>query len=111
VSGSRVPPAATLADGLRPALVGHRPFEVARSRLAGALVVDDQAIVEALRLTLLYARLVVEPSGAAALAGALQLAATTPMENIGVLLTGGNIDPALLARLVAEDNSESVVKR
>jgi threonine dehydratase len=109
-SGERVkvPPAATLADGLRPTLVGRHPFEIARGRLAGALVVDDKAIAQALRLTLLHAKLVVEPSGAAALAGALQLAATSPMDNIGVLLTGGNIDPALLCQILADHATEPV---
>jgi threo-3-hydroxy-L-aspartate ammonia-lyase len=104
----KVPPAATLADGLRPTLIGRHPFQITRSRLAGALVVDDQAIAEAVCLTLLHAKLVVEPSGAAALAGALQLAATTPMDNIGVLLTGGNIDPALLGQLVTQYTAEPV---
>jgi threonine dehydratase len=98
----KVPPAPTLADGLRPALVGRHPFEIARSRLAGALVVDDRAIAEAMRLTLVHTKLLVEPSGAAALAGALQLAATIGPKNIGVLLTGGNIDPAQLVRQLAD---------
>jgi threonine dehydratase len=97
-----VPPAPTIADGLRPSLVGRLPFDIARTRLAGALTVDDEAIAQALCLTLFHTRLLVEPSAAAGLAGALQLAAGTSMENVGVVLTGGNVEPAVLARLVAD---------
>jgi threonine dehydratase len=46
--------------------------------------------------------LLVEPSGAAGLAGAMRLAARTQMANIGVVLTGGNAELAVIARLVAE---------
>jgi threonine dehydratase len=97
-----VTPVATLADGLRPACVGDLPFRIAREAVTGVLHVDDRAISHALRLALFHLKLVVEPSAAAALAGALIVAATGNYRRIGVVLTGGNIDPGLLAQIVAE---------
>jgi threonine dehydratase len=96
-----VEPAPTLADGLRPSCVGRLPFQIARERIAGVVEVDDEAIADALRLALFHAHLLVEPSAAAGLAGALRLAAEHAFTDIGVVLTGGNVEPAVLTRLVA----------
>jgi threonine dehydratase len=97
-----VPPAPTLADGLRPARVGTLPFEIVRDAIAGVSTVDDLEIGRALCLALLHTKMLVEPSAAAALAGALRLAASGVRGDIGVLLTGGNVDAGLVGRLLAE---------
>lgn len=68
-----VDPAPTIADGLRPGCVGDLPFAVARDVVRGVVRVDDDAIAEAFRLLLLELKVLVEPSGAAGLAGALRL--------------------------------------
>jgi threonine dehydratase len=100
-----VPPAPTLAEGLRPSLVGRLPFDITSNRIAGVVRVDDDDIARAVCLALFHARLLVEPSGAAGLAGALRLAAGGSFDDIGVILTGGNVEPALIARLVGEYGS------
>ncbi|BCB74979.1 pyridoxal-phosphate dependent enzyme [Phytohabitans flavus] len=97
-----VPPAPTLADGLRPSLVGRLPFEILRTRVAGVVPVDDDDIGLAVCLALFHTKLLLEPSGAAGLAGALRLAASGSYTDIGVVLTGGNAEAGLIARLVAE---------
>jgi threonine dehydratase len=97
-----VEPARTLADGLRPSLVGHLPFEIVRESIAGVLEVTDDAIGHALCLALFQAKLLVEPSAAAALAGAISVASTGSYRDIGVILTGGNVDPRLVAGLIGE---------
>jgi threonine dehydratase len=102
-----VPPAPTLADGLRPSCVGRLPFEIARSAVAGMVRVDDGDIGRALCRALFHARLVLEPSAAAGLAGAFRLAASRPGTDIGVVLTGGNVEPGLLARLVTEHGADT----
>jgi threonine dehydratase len=105
LSGGRrisVPPAPTLAEGLRPSLVGRLPFEITRERIAGVVRVDDDDIAAAVCLALFHAKLLVEPSGAAGLAGALRVAAGGSFDDIGVVLTGGNAEPAVLAGLVAD---------
>nr|WP_230416951.1 pyridoxal-phosphate dependent enzyme [Micromonospora tarapacensis] len=111
-----VGPAPTIADGLRPACVGELPFAILRTRLRGVVRVDDEEIAEAFRLLLMELKVLAEPSGAAGLAGALRLtAAGVPgrpgadpdgadgpsQRTVGVVLTGGNVEADLVARLAA----------
>jgi threonine dehydratase len=92
----------TIADGLL-AELSPRTFAILSEHLAGIVMVDDAAIVDAMRLLFGRAKLVVEPSGAAALAGLLALArpdtcratASPPIplpDQVGVILSGGNLD-------------------
>jgi threonine dehydratase len=97
-----VPPAPTLADGLRPSRVGELPFEITHGSIAGVVRVDDRAIARALCLALFHTKLLIEPSAAAGLAGAFRIAAAGAFRQIGVVLTGGNAEPAVVARLVAD---------
>jgi threonine dehydratase len=104
-----VPVGPTIADGLRPDTIGRLPFEVCRSAVSRVVIVDEPAIADAMCLALVYARLLVEPSAATALAGALALTAETGHEvrDVGVVLTGGNVDPALVARVLAERDARA----
>ncbi|MEU8422824.1 pyridoxal-phosphate dependent enzyme [Micromonospora sp. NPDC048835] len=104
-AGVRVPvaPAPTIADGLRPSCVGELPFAIVRDTLRGVVRVDDDEIAEAFRLILTELRVVAEPSGAAGLAGALRLPRQRDRQRtVGVVLTGGNVEAALVARLLAQ---------
>jgi threonine dehydratase len=106
-----VAPAPTLADGLRPSRVGELPFDILRTALTEVVRVDDDAIADAFRLVLLHLKLLAEPSGAAALAGALRIAATGAHRTIGLVLTGGNIEPELIARLAAPGSGRPAAQR
>jgi threo-3-hydroxy-L-aspartate ammonia-lyase len=99
-----VPVRATIADGLRPDRIGRLPFDLSRGVVADVVMVDEAAIAEAVCLALIHARLLVEPAAATALAAALQLAADSHgrASDIGVLLTGGNVEPGLVSSLLAE---------
>jgi threonine dehydratase len=96
-----VEPGPTLADGLKPTRIGALNFEIAHARVAGAFTVDDAELGRAVAVLMLRAKLVVEPSGAAALAVALRRA-VPDAQRIGVILSGGNVAPELLARLLGE---------
>ena len=96
-----VTPGPTLADGLKPTMVGERNFAIARERVAGAVTVDDGELGRALVAVLMHGKLLVEPSGAAALAAALRGLPGRP-KRVGVILSGGNVAPALVARLIGE---------
>jgi threonine dehydratase len=102
-AGTRVtvPPAQTLADGLRPACPGQLPYEIARRRVAGVVRVGDDSLSRAVVLALIHLKLVLEPSGAAGLSAALD-GAFAGFHDVGIVLTGGNVEPALVARLIAE---------
>jgi threonine dehydratase len=86
----------TLCDGLRAPLPGAIPFAIARGTLAGALAVDDEQIRDAMAVAARELKVVVEPSGAAALAAVL--AEPKPKgECVAAVLSGGNVDAELLA--------------
>lgn len=108
-AGERVPvtPAPTIADGLRPSCVGELPFAIVRDALRGVVRVDDDEIGAAFRLILMELKVLAEPSGAAGLAGALRLAPEAGRQRtVGVVLTGGNVEAALVARLMVQRPAE-----
>ncbi|MES1244682.1 MAG: pyridoxal-phosphate dependent enzyme [Acidobacteriota bacterium] len=79
----------TVADGLTAPKPGVINFELIRRRVDGALTVSDDAILDAMALILRHLRVIVEPSGAAALAGVLAHGVFRG-RNVGVLLSGSN---------------------
>jgi len=80
----------TIADGLRPLRVGDLPFAIAREHIDEVLLVDDDAIRATRRLILERAKLFVEPSGAAALAGLLSHSRRFSGKRVVAVLSGGN---------------------
>ncbi|MEV7116693.1 threonine ammonia-lyase [Streptomyces anulatus] len=95
-----VPARHTIADGLRPDRIGALPFGLARRSVTSVVTVSEDTIADALRSAFLHARLVIEPAAATALAAALSHAAEYGGE-VGVLLSGGNIEPSLVAAVLA----------
>jgi threonine dehydratase len=95
-----VEPGPTLADGLKPVRVGELNFAIAREHLAGSLRVGDEEIGRALTSLLIHGKVLVEPSGAAALAAALRADLPGKPRHIGVILSGGNLGPEALSELV-----------
>jgi threonine dehydratase len=83
----------TIADGLRVRTPGEVTWPILRSHVARVALVSDDELLDAMAFALRELRLVLEPSGAAALAAALR----EGRGRCGVLLSGGNADPALLA--------------
>ena len=96
-----IPPPPTIADGIRLQTPGELTFPILRENLAGIVLVSDEEIVAAVRLLALRARIVVEPTGAvgaaAVLTGKLSLRKGA---RVGVVLSGGNIDPDLLIQIL-----------
>lgn len=83
----------TIAEGLNPPSAGQHCFELIRPSIERIALVPDDAIVAAMRSLLIYVKLVVEPSGAAALAGVLsKQVSLTAGQRIAVIVSGGNID-------------------
>jgi len=89
---------ASLADGLITLSVGDIPFaQLAhhRDRLAGVVLVEDDALRDAVHFLWRECRIAVEPSGAATTA-ALRSGAVRPVPPAVLVVSGGNVDPALL---------------
>ena len=90
----KVPPPRTIADGLRVRTPGELTWPVLRRHVARVALVSDEEMLDAMAFALRELRLVLEPSGAAALAAALR----EGRGRCGVLLSGGNAEPALVAQ-------------
>ncbi|TMQ27040.1 MAG: threonine/serine dehydratase [Candidatus Rokuibacteriota bacterium] len=92
-----IPPPPTIADGIRLTTPGALTFPILQANLTDILLVSDDEVRAAVRFLALRARIVVEPTGAvpaaAVLAGRLPLSRGA---RVGVVLSGGNIDPSLL---------------
>lgn len=90
-TGAPTPPETirTIADGLTAPKPGLLNFEIIRRQVADVLTVPDEAILAAMGLIIRHLRVVVEPAGAAALAGILADGRFRG-RRVGVLLSGSN---------------------
>jgi threonine dehydratase len=91
----------TIADGLR-AEPSELTFAHLRTVLDGILTVSESEIRQTVALLARQARLVAEPAGAVATAGALFRAAELPAGKTVTVISGGNIEPTLLAEILTE---------
>ncbi|WP_061239350.1 threonine/serine dehydratase [Ectopseudomonas composti] len=93
----------TIADGLRISVPGQNPYPIIERYVDEIVLVEDQHIVEGMRVLARDAKLIAEPAAAigigALLAGALKVRAD---EKVCVVLTGGNWDLADLAEVYLE---------
>ncbi len=98
--------ARTAADALRVEQVGELTFPHIRELVHDIVTVTEEEMLAAVRTLALRARLVAEPGGAAAAAASLFRSAGELGVQGGplvVVLSGGNVDPVLLARVLAPD--------
>jgi threo-3-hydroxy-L-aspartate ammonia-lyase len=102
LKGERVtiPPPATVADGMRTETPGALTFPILRENAEDVLTVSEDEIVETLRLILFRMKILVEPTGAVAAAAVLFNKLPADITRVGVVLSGGNVDPEALARIV-----------
>jgi len=89
----------TIADGLAPVIAGELTYEHARDLMDDVVTVDDDAIREATAWLVSRRKLVVEYSGAATTAALLSKVVDTGGRAVAVVVSGGNLDPSLLAGL------------
>ncbi|HWB67701.1 MAG TPA: threonine ammonia-lyase [Mycobacteriales bacterium] len=94
-----LPAMATVADGIAVGCPGELTFDLVRRYVDDVVTVSDDALARALLLCLERAKLVVEPAGAAAVA-ALMEQPTAFQPPVVAVLSGGNIDPVLLLRVL-----------
>ena len=97
----RIAVAPTIADGQQLPTPGARPFAVIRALVDDVVTVSDAEIVAAMRFAFERLKLVLEPSGASALAALLAGRSGHRGGTVGVVLSGGNVDAARFAALLA----------
>src|SRR5689334_13016955 len=90
----------TMADGIAVGMPGDVPFSLVRDLVDGMETVTEEELSRALLFTLERAKLVVEPAGAAAVAHLLGRAGQPVDGPVVAVLSGGNIDPLLLLRII-----------
>ena len=81
----------TICDGQQTQSPGKHPFEVIRALVTDVLTVPDPVVVEAMRFVFERMKLVLEPSGACALAALMHHRDRFRGQRVGVTLSGGNI--------------------
>jgi threonine dehydratase len=92
----------TIADGLRTPSLGRYTFPLVRQQVDDMLTVSEEQIVDAMRFLWTRMKLVVEPSGAVPLAAVLAHPDSFRGLRVGLILSGGNVDLAAAAALLAE---------
>jgi threonine dehydratase len=104
--GSRVsnePGHSSICDAILTSEPGAITFAINRENLAGGIAVSERAVAAAMRDAMTHLKLVVEPGGVVGLAalssGEIDLAGRT----VAVVLSGGNVDLATYARLIAAE--------
>jgi len=96
-----IPPPPTIADGMRTQSPGALTFPVVQRHAEDVLTVSEQEIVETMRFLLFRMKILVEPTGAVAAAAVLFGKLPPDVLQPAVVLSGGNVDPEVLARVVA----------
>jgi threonine dehydratase len=81
----------TIADGLRTSL-GTIPFQVMSRAQTEIVCVSEESIVQAMRYIWERFNMIIEASCAAPIAALLEKKITPIFKNIGVIITGGNVD-------------------
>jgi len=90
----------SIADALMASEPGQLTFAIGQHHLAGGLVVSDAELRDAMRFAFSELKLVLEPGGAAALAAVLSGKLPTEGRTIGIVLSGGNVDPEMFATII-----------
>lgn len=93
VRNGAAPP--TLCDALKSPMPGRLTFDICRSLGVEARMVGDEDVMRAVMLAFQTLQLVVEPSGAVALAAALNDAKELTGQTVIVIVSGGNVEPGL----------------
>ena len=90
----------TIADGAQTQHLGHVTFPIIQREVADIFTVSDNELVQAMRFFAERMKIVVEPTGALAFAGACAQRARVAGSRVGIIVSGGNVDLARFAALV-----------
>src|SRR3989475_9743481 len=98
----KIPPPPTIADGLRVQTPGALTFPITRVNADAVLTVSDEEMIAVMRFMLFRMKLLVEPSGAAAAAAVFTRKIPNDCKRVGVVLSGGNVDPDVLSEMISD---------
>ncbi len=92
----------TIADGIAVKRPGALTFELINRLVDDVVTVTDEAIARSIVLLLEHQKLLAEGAGAAALAAVLEGALPARFRRVGAIVSGGNIDPNLLGKVLQQ---------
>ena len=92
----------TIADGAQTQQPGRYTFPVIQALVCDVVTVSDEALRRAMRFFAGRMKLVVEPTGCLAAAAAFEGAVEVQQRRVGVIVSGGNVDLARYAALIAD---------
>jgi threonine dehydratase len=104
-AGERVangPGATSICDALLVPTPGELTFRINQQLLAGGIAVSDDEVRDAMAFAFRHLKLVIEPGGAVALAAVLSGKVPLEQRTAAVVLSGGNVDPALFAAAIKD---------
>jgi threonine dehydratase len=97
----------TIADGIAVSKPGELNFQIIKHAVDDVVTVDDGETAKALLVLLERAKLVVEPAGAVGVAALLSGKVLGPLGKTVIILSGGNIDPLVMERVISHGLSAS----
>jgi len=96
----RIEPPDTIADGMRTQQPGALTFPIVQRLVDRVMTVSDAEVKAAMRFLLLRMKLLVEPTGAVPVALLLSGRLDVRGQRVGIILSGGNADPGLVAEIL-----------
>ncbi len=90
----------TIADGAQTQHLGHLTFAIIRDAVDDILTVGDDDLADAMRFFATRMKILVEPTGCLGFAGARALAGELRGRRVGVIVSGGNVDPGRFCALI-----------
>jgi threo-3-hydroxy-L-aspartate ammonia-lyase len=91
----------TIADGAQTQFVGQLTFPVIQALVDDIVTVSDAQLIGAMRFAASRMKMVIEPTGGLAMAAAMQGVVDVRGQRVGVIISGGNVDIAQLAKYLA----------
>ncbi len=96
-----IPVPKTIADGAQTTFPGKLTFAIMRVLVSDVLTVSDDQLIETIKFFAARMKIVVEPTGCLAAAAVMGKQLDLSGKRVGVILSGGNVDAAALARYLA----------
>jgi threonine dehydratase len=97
----KIPVPKTIADGAQTQAPGDITFAIIRALVSDVVTVSDAQLIEAMRFFVSRMKIVVEPTGCLAAAAVFNKLVDLKGKRVGVIISGGNVDPAALGRWLA----------
>lgn len=96
----RIPPPNTIADGMRTQAIGKRNFEILLKYVDDVITVTDEQVIAMMKFLFERMKIVAEPTGAVAPSAVFHNKLSLSGKKICAIISGGNVDPALLRTIL-----------